>query len=258
MTEQAIAGLITRVRQLELRAQRAGAAAAAAQAAAQTAPQAAGGLGPASARSYVQFRTELIAVRRTQMSSYFGGAVPMDIGDLGKGGKGACQLCGKKGHRADRCWHRQKGKESKTGKGKNPKGKAGSQKGPSSSSYPPPAPTGTRPATSKTKCWKCGSTRHLAKDCKSKTAVRCLEQEEQGPTVAAGEEERTLSGPWLTTLEADETIPTPDGESHEAEPVGAESLFGGEPAEREIARMDESLQRVEPELSMLDQSSVRF
>ena len=173
MTEQAIAELIDRVQQLELRAQRAEAAAAAAQAAAQTAPQVVGGLGFASAsgpltsqvvdtnsvlnserlKSYVQFRTELIEVRRAQMSSSLGGATPMEIGDLGKGGKGACQICGKKGHRADRCWHRSsvKGKEGKAGKGKETKGKPGPQKGPSP--YPPPpAANGTRPTTSKTKC----------------------------------------------------------------------------------------------------------
>eukprot|EP00971_Amphidinium_carterae_P104016 2059882-Amphidinium_carterae.1 len=120
--------------------------------------------------TYEKLRSEVENISRAQVASQHS-TIPMDLHALNptkgssglkgagkgdKGGKGSsgdtCRICGKTGHWAKDCWHKEKG--TSKGKGKGKKGSSSGKDGKKEKDK------------SRVKCWKCGKTGHLAKECR--------------------------------------------------------------------------------------------
>ena len=157
-------------------------------------------------QAWGEFKEELVNIRRVQELTT-GGPQPMEIGALGKSkGKGKsknlqlkpndkCYACGKAGHMAKDCWHKDGGKDKgqNQGRGKSSgkysKGKSGKGQG---------AAQGQEKGKG-VLCYKCGGRGHIAKDCANK-AVHSLEPTSGITEPAAEPANKSLGAFFLNAL----------------------------------------------------------
>ena len=117
--------------------------------------------------NFADFRAEVETIARARANAS-GGASPMDIGAFSSQAQGAkfegnCRNCGKPGHKAKDCYGPGGGAAKPGGR---PGGKTGA-KGSGKKGHQGNSGGGKSGASSDRKCFQCGMTNHVAKDCRA-------------------------------------------------------------------------------------------